>query len=52
MATYYKPVLNYDLSFDSTKGKKHKMEVHYTRAVQAGRNQVKFLKKTSEVQIC
>ena len=29
MVTYYKPVLDYGLSFDCDKGDKHKMEVHY-----------------------
>ena len=53
MATYYKPVLNYDLSFDCDKGEKNKMDVYSTRTVGTGRNrQVKFVKKTAEVRVC
>ena len=53
MATYYKPVLNYDLSFDCNKGEKNKMDVYSTRTVGTGRNrQVKILKKTAEVRVC
>ena len=53
MTNYYKPVLNYELSFDCNKGEKNKMDVYFTRTVKTGRNrQVKILKKTAEVQIC
>ena len=53
MATYYKPVLNYDLFFDCDKGEKNKMDVYSTRTVGTGRNrQVKFVKKTAEVWVC
>ena len=53
MATYYKLVLKYDLSFDCNKGEKNKMDVYSTRTVGTGRNrQVKFVKKTAEVCVC
>ena len=53
MATYYKPVLKYELSFDCNKGKKHKMDVYSTHTHGTGRNrQVKFVKKTAEVRVC
>ena len=53
MATYYKPVLNYELSFDCNKGEKNKMDVYSTCTVRTGRNkQVKFVKKTAEVCVC
>ena len=53
MATYYKPVLNYELSFDCDKGEKNKMDVYSSCTVGTGRNrQVKFVKKTAEVRVC
>ena len=53
MATYYKPGLKYELSFDCNKGEKNKMDVYSTRTVGTGCNrQVKFVKKTAEVRVC
>jgi hypothetical protein len=53
MVTYYKPVLNYDLSFDCDKGEKHKMDIYSSRTHGTGRNtQVKWVKKTAEVRVC
>ena len=53
MVTYYKPVLNYDLSFDCDKGEKHKMDIYSSRTHGTGRNAVtKWVKKTAEVRVC
>ena len=35
MTKYYPPVFGYKPSFDSKKGDKHKIEVHYTRQMDA-----------------
>ena len=53
MATYYKPVLNYELSFDCDKGEKNKMDVYSSQTHGTGRNaQTKWVKKTAEVRVC
>ena len=53
MATLYKPVLKYELSFDCNKGEKHEMDVYSTRTHGVGRNrQIKWVKKTAEVRVC
>ena len=53
MATYYKPVLNYELSFDCDKGEKNKMDVYSSQTHGTGCNaQVKWVKKTAEVRVC
>ena len=53
MATLYKPVLKYELSFDCNKGEKHKMDVYSTRTHGTGHNaQTKWVKKTAEVCVC
>ena len=59
MSKYYKPVLNYKLSFDYTKGEKNRMEIHYQVQVGgAGRGQaqgvaqIRMMTRTAEVRIC
>ena len=59
MSTFYKPVLPYKPSFDSTKGEKNRMEINYTIQIPgAGRGrgaraaQVQHMRRMVEVRIC
>ena len=50
---FFKPVLPYKLTFDCSKGKKNKMEIHYTRTEETGEvAQEKILKTSAKCCIC